>query len=85
MAKPVNLVTDTETLALAMGSDLTTFNTGVYEGTNIRIRQLTGSEQVTILGTTAGARVVSPETWISDRFGAIGARQIKRLLDKGNQ
>lgn len=79
MANQVNLVTTTATLAAAMGLDLAALNAGVYEGTSIRVRQLTGAERVEIRGTTAGAKVVSSETWIADRFGNLGARQIKRL------
>jgi len=54
-------------------------NRGVYEGTDIPIRKLTGREKVTVSGTTAGARVVA-ESWITDRFGGLGARQVKKLL-----
>lgn len=78
----VNIMTDTSTLAKAMfaGASLHDFNVGRYEGTNIPLRKLTGSERVQIAGTTAGARVFAGETWIADRFGNLGARQIKRLL-----
>jgi hypothetical protein len=80
-AKLVNLVTDTATLAKAMypGGGLDAFNTGAYAGTRIPIRKLTGREIVTIAGTTSGAKVLSDETWIVDRFGELGARQIKQL------
>jgi len=80
-AKIVNIVTDAETLAEAMypGEGLQAFNTGVYTGTRTPIRKLTGREVVTVTGTTAGAKVLAEETWIVDRFGAIGARQIKKL------
>lgn len=81
MASLVNITTDTATLAEAMGGGLATFNTGVYKGTKIQIRQLTGSEIVTVAGTTAGAKVLSDQTWIVDRFGKLGARQIKRLRE----
>jgi hypothetical protein len=79
--KIVNLVTDTATLADAMypGGGLTAFNVGVYEGTTIPIRKLSGHEIVTVAGTTAAAKVLADETWISDRFGTLGARQIKKL------
>lgn len=82
-AKLVNIVTDTTTLAEAMypGGGLNAFNTGVYEGTRTPIRKLTGREIVTVAGTTAGAKVLTGETWISDRFGALGARQIKKLRE----
>lgn len=86
-AKIVNIVTNTATLAEALypGGGLPAFNTGVYEGTRTPIRKLTGREIVTVAGTTAGAKVLAGETWISDRFGALGARQIKNLreLTKG--
>ena len=83
----VNIVTDTTTLAEAMypGGGLTAFNIGVHEGRGsagpitIPIRKLTGREVVTVAGTSSGARVISDETWISDRFGKLGARQIKHL------
>jgi hypothetical protein len=83
IAKLVNIVTDTATLAEALypGSGLPTMNTGVYEGTRTPIRKLTGREVVTVAGTTAGAKVLSDETWIIDRFGPLGARQIKKLRE----
>ena len=79
----VSLVTDTTTLAEAMfpGGGLTAYNEGVYEGTTIPIRKLTGREIVTVAGTTAGAKVVTDQTWITDRFGPVGARQIRRLRE----
>ncbi len=82
MATIVNVTTDTSTLACVMfaSSSLDMFNDGVYPGTSIRLRRLTGTERVTILGTTAGARVISDESWVADRFGSLGARQVKRLL-----
>jgi hypothetical protein len=80
-ARLVNIVTDTATLAEAMYPDggLHAFNTGVYAGTKIPIRKLTGREIVTVTGTTAGAKILADETWIIDRFGEVGARQIKKL------
>ena len=80
-ARLVNIITDTATLAEAMypGGGLTAFNAGVYEGTRIPIRKLTGREVVTVAGTTAGAKALSDETWIVDRFGKLGARQIQAL------
>lgn len=81
MATQVNVVTDTATLARAMGSSLKVFNTGVHPGTSIRLRQLTGVERVVVQGTTAGAKIVSSESWIEDRFGPLGARQVRRLLE----
>jgi hypothetical protein len=83
MASLVNITTDTSTLAKAMlpGGDLQAFNTGVYEGTKAPIRKMTGREIITVSGTTAGAKVLSDQTWISDRFGKLGARQIKRLRE----
>jgi cyanophycinase-like exopeptidase len=82
-AKIVNIVTDTTTLADAVypAGGLSAFNTGVYEGTRTPIRKLTGREVVTVAGTTAGAKVISDETWIADRFGELGARQIKKLRE----
>ena len=88
-ASLVNIVTDTATLAKAMypGGGLTAFNIGVHEGRGsagpitIPIRKLTGREIVTVAGTTAGAKVLADETWITDRFGEVGARQIKRLRE----
>jgi len=81
--KSVNIVTDTATLAKAMwgGSALRDFNAGAYAGTSIPVRQMRGNEEVRVSGTTAGAIVSTNETWIADRFGALGARQIKRLLN----
>jgi hypothetical protein len=81
MASIVNITTDTSTLAEAMGGGLETFNTGIYRGTKIPIRKMTGREIVTIAGTTAGAKIIADETWIADRFGKLGARQIKRLRE----
>ena len=81
MASIVNITTDTTTLAEAMGGGLETFNAGVYKGTKIPIRQMTGREIVTVVGTTAGAKVLSDQTWIVDRFGKLGARQIKQLRE----
>lgn len=77
----VNIVTDTTTLAAAMypGGGLAAFNTGVYADTKIPIRKMTGREIVTVAGTTAGAKVLSDETWIADRFGDLGTRQIRAL------
>lgn len=82
-SKLVNIVTDAATLADAMypAGGLPAFNAGVYEGTRTPIRKLTGREIVTVAGTTAGAKVLSDESWISDRFGNLGARQIKRLRE----
>jgi hypothetical protein len=82
-SKIVNLVTDTATLATALypGGGLAAFNSGIYEGTTTPIRKLSGREIVTVAGTTAGAKVLSDETWIADRFGDLGARQIKRLRE----
>lgn len=34
------------------GQDVSYFNVGVYEGTNIPLRRLTGNEIVTVQGTT---------------------------------
>lgn len=81
--KIVHLVTDTATLADAMypGGGLAAFNAGIYAGTTIPIRKLSGREIVTVAGTTASAKVLSDETWIADRFGNLGARQIKRLRE----
>lgn len=81
VAKIVNIVTDTATLADAMypGGGLAAFNVGVYEGTRTPIRKLTGREIVTVSGTTAGAKVIADESWIADRFGTLGARQIQAL------
>ena len=77
----MNIITDTATLAEAMypGGGLDVFNIGVYEGTRIPIRKLTGREVVTVIGTTAGAKILANETWIADRFGDLGAKQIKKL------
>ena len=82
-ARLVSIVTDTATLAEAMfpGGGLSAYNEGYYEGTKIPIRKLTGREIVTVAGTTAGAKILSEESWIVDRFGPVGARQIKRLRD----
>jgi len=82
-AKIVYIVTDTATLAEAMFpiGGLLAFNEGFYEGTGLPIRKMTGREIVTIAGTTAGAKVLTDETWISDRFGSLGARQIKKLRE----
>jgi cyanophycinase-like exopeptidase len=82
-AKIVNIVTDTATLAEAMypGGGLSAFNEGVYAETRTPIRRMTGREVVTVAGTTAGAKVLSDETWIIDRFGTLGARQIKKLRE----
>jgi hypothetical protein len=79
----VNIVTDAATLAEAMypGGGLSAFNEGAYEGTTIPIRKLTGREIVTVAGTTGGAKVLADETWIADRFGDLGARQIERLRE----
>lgn len=81
--KIVNIVTDTATLAEAMypSGGLLAFNTGAYAGTKIPVRKMTGREIVTVAGTVGGAKVISEETWIVDRFGELGARQIKRLRD----
>lgn len=82
-ARLVNIITDTATLAEAMypGGGLAAFNEGAYEGTTIPRRKMTGREVVTVAGTVAGAKVVTDETWIADRFGGeIGARQIRRLI-----
>jgi hypothetical protein len=80
-ARLINIVTDTATLAAAMypGGGLAAFNAGAYAGTKIPVRKLTGREIVTVAGTTAGAKVLADETWITDRFGKIGARQIRQL------
>lgn len=77
----INIITDTTTLAEAMYPDggLLAFNTGTYEGTKIPIRKMTGREIVRVNGTTTGAEIISDQTWIIDRFGRLGARQIKRL------
>jgi hypothetical protein len=79
----VNIVTDAATLAEAMypGGGLSAFNEGAYEGTTIPIRKLTGREIVTVAGSSSGAKVLADETWISDRFGNLGARQIARLRE----
>lgn len=79
MATQVHIETDTLTLALVCGSGLATYNVGVYEGTVIPVRRLTGNERVRIVGTTAGARIEA-ESWIVDRFGALSARQVKKLI-----
>ena len=81
-ARLVNIVTNTATLAEAMytGGGIAAFNVGVYAGTRTPIRKLTGGEVVTVAGTTAGAKVLADETWIADRFGELGARQIQALL-----
>ena len=80
-ARLVNIVTDTATLAEALytGGGIAAFNVGVYAGTRTPIRKLTGREVVTVVGTTAGAKVLAAETWIADRFGGVGARQIQAL------
>ena len=82
-ARLVNIVTNTATLVEAMytGGGITAFNVGVYAGTRTPIRKLTGREIVTVAGTTAGAKVLSDETWIADRFGEVGARQIQALRE----
>lgn len=82
--RPVTIVTDTATLAEAMypGGGLAAFNEGTYEGregTPVPIRKMTGREVVTVAGTTASSKVLSDETWVSDRFGKVGSRQIRRL------
>ena len=79
----VNIVTDAATLAKAMypSGGLSTFNEGAYAGTTIPIRKLTGREIVTVAGTTSGAKVLADETWIADRFGNLGARQIDLLRE----
>jgi len=78
----VNLTVTTEMLARAMYPEggLSAYNQGVYPGTRIPLRKMTGKEVVSIQGTSSGAVVVSDETWICDRFGPLGSRQIKRLL-----
>ena len=75
---------DTATLARAMfvGGDLQLFNSGCYEGTSIPLRKMTGTERVVIAGTTAEAKVLTSETWIADRFGPLGARQVRRLIGR---
>lgn len=83
MASSVCIPTDTATLAEAMGGGLAVWNAGgwIHKGAMIPGRKLTGRELVTVVGTTAGAKVMSDQTWIVDRFGALGARQIKRLVE----
>ncbi len=76
----VNLETNTATLAEAMNGSIELFNTGTYIGTEISLRKLTGMEIVRVIGSTSGARIEG-ESWIVDRFGTLGARQIRRLLD----
>jgi hypothetical protein len=79
----IHVTTITRTLAEAMYPDggLHAFNTGVYEGTRIPLRKMSGRELVDVVGTRSRAQVISEEgTWIADRFGELGARQIKRLL-----
>ena len=82
-SKLVHIITNTATLARAMFPEggLPSYNEGVYKGTKFPIRKLTGRETVKVIGTTTGAKVVSDETWIIDRFGPVGARQIKRLRE----
>lgn len=78
----VDLITTTKDLAEIMDSGgLPVFNTGCYIGTKIKIRQLTGSEQVRVVGTTAGA-AIEADSWVVDRFGHVGARAVRRLLDR---
>jgi hypothetical protein len=83
MKNTIELKVTTEALARAMFPEggLDAFNTGVYPGTSIPLRKMTGQEIVTVRGTSAGATVVTQDTWIADRFGALGARQVKRLME----
>ncbi len=77
----IEIVTTTAVLARAMfeGWTIADWNAGCYQGTTIPLRKLTGHEIVTIRGRVTGAVVVTDETWISDRFGSLGATQIRRL------
>lgn len=81
--KPIYIRTNAATLAKAMfeGANLTTFNTGVYQGTKIPLRRINENEPIEVIGSTTGAKVIATEAWIADRFGNLGARQIKRLRD----
>ncbi len=73
MAKFIMLITDTATLARAMydGSDLRLYNAACEP-------KMQGSERVLVVGKPSRANIMA-ESWIVDRFGALGARQIKRL------
>lgn len=83
MARKIEIRTTTATVAQALGSSVVAFNEGCYYGTKIRLRQMTGGEPVIVVGTTAGARVMSQDgvEWIQDRLGDLGARQVKRLIE----
>lgn len=88
MSTAFSLTVTTAQLAVAMsaigGEDFATiaaWNAGVYAGTLIPLRKLTGSEIVTVTGSASGARVTDTDGgWISDRFGTLGARQVRALL-----
>lgn len=87
MARRIEIRTTTAMVAEALGSSVATFNEGCYYGTKIRLRQMTGSEPVVVVGTTAGARVMSEDgvEWIQDRLGDLGARQVRRLIELTRQ
>ena len=79
MKSPIDIAITTRRLATGIGSTLSEYNTGAYWGTDIPLRKMSGSETVRVVGSTAGAAVVGDD-WIADRFGGLGARQIKKLL-----
>lgn len=85
--KAFRIVTTTAILADAMSAiggpefaSIDAWNAGCYHGTTIPLRKMRGDEVVTIIGTTGHAVVKTPESWIEDRFGSLGARQVARLL-----
>lgn len=62
-------------------STIAAWNQGCYEGTTIPLRKMTGLEMVTVIGSATHAVVKTPESWIEDRFGSLGARQVSRLVE----
>lgn len=70
-------------LALALGSDLSGYNLGVYPGTDFKIRQIKPDAKLIVSYNGKGSASVSDMEggWIADRFGpGLGAREYKSIL-----
>lgn len=90
MSKSVEIAIDTRTLARAMsaigGEDFATieaWNAGTYPGTKTKLRKMTGDEIVVVRISEGGGSAKILDTdggWIAERFGSLGARQVRALV-----
>jgi len=67
------------------GQPLAYVNAGCYEGTKVRVRQVPADAVLTVTPSACGKGTSASVSdsdggWIADRFGSLGARDLRRVV-----